>query len=151
MEDQPFTLSPAQSAAFERVRAFIKVTPEVESLLYDIDLLPEQILCWRADIGERDWYRMMLVVGHFMVFAERLARPSKLAPPRYGSRNCGVMPEPSQITERPPDPAPMRPMTREEFYRAEAERRVLRMRGSADAPGFEACVQVEIGEMRGRL
>lgn len=40
-------------------------------------------------------------------------------------------------------------MTREErVMRAEAERRVLAVRGSYDAPGFEACVKAELAEMR---
>lgn len=32
--------------------------------------------------------------------------------------------------------------------RTEAERRVAKVRGSYDAPGFEACVQAELAEMK---
>lgn len=52
--------------SFEKSAAGISEIPELTSLLYDLDLMPEQIV---SDGGK---LRLILIVGHFKAFKSRL-------------------------------------------------------------------------------
>jgi len=49
-----------------RLRKFINETPELTSLLHDLDLLPEQVG------SDGAFTRLLLIAGHFEAFAKRL-------------------------------------------------------------------------------
>ena len=50
-------LTPEQQEEVRQLKLYLNETPELLSLLYDIDLLPEQL-----EDGSREWFHMILII-----------------------------------------------------------------------------------------